>query len=364
MKHVQTPLVLSALIAGILLALPGGRCPAGEPPWSFVVLADPKPESDTADDAGIQKSFGKDLMYLKETWIDKADANRPAPAFVLVPGDFAPAEVTDQTFAKVLGAEFPWLPVVGNHDLSSRPYMAKVLARYEKKLGIHYGPRDGSRGQYEFAFRNVQFVAMDQYSRGDVAAADDDEANLPAAAGPARYAWVAGTLKASKTPYRIVMGHEPAWPFHNHTNDPLHAKPDERDRFWRMLAEANCQAYLCGHTHVYSTYRWLGNGDPGRWQDYTSRIIPDPLGVWQIDAGRSAGLGHSEDRVLVHCRVTEECIQVETHVSAKGPGGFTPWRVPPDGKNATYRFKIYPEAKSNLPPAAPKAGATTRAAAP
>jgi len=151
------------------------------------------------------------------------------------------------------------------------------------------------------------------------------------------------------------MGHEPAWPFHNHTNDPLHTGTEVRDRFWRMLAEANCQAYLCGHSHVYSTYRWLGNADPARWQNYTSKIIPGAIGVWQIDAGRAAGPGHSEDRVLVHCRVTEECIQVETHVSAKGSGGFGPWRVPPDAKNALHRFKVYPDPKANLPASEPKA---------
>lgn len=350
---------LLPVLAVTLLLLLIGRCPAGEAPWAFVALADPKPVGQTADGKGIQKSFGKDLMYLKDAFIDKAEPNRPAPSFVIVPGDFSPAGVTDQTFAKVLGEDFPWLPVMGNHDLSSRDAMAKVLARYEKRLGIHHGPKDGPPGQYEFTFRNVLFVAPDQHGpktrpRKGPAKAAADEAN---SAGPppigAKYKWLQDTVAASKAPFRIVVVHEPAWPFHRHTGDLLHGTSEERDRFWQLLADSNCQLLLTGHTHAYSTYQWLGNADPDRWQKHTSGIIPGPLGVWQIDAGRAAGPASHQTRVLVYCKVTDECIEVETHVAAATSKGDRPWQVPPDARNARYRLKIYPEVKSNLPAGAP-----------
>ncbi|HZU86626.1 MAG TPA: hypothetical protein VFF78_04015, partial [Anaerolineaceae bacterium] len=77
--------------------------------------------------------------------------------------------------------------------------------------------------------------------------------------------------------HNFVVGHEPAFPLPDmdngrlrHETDSLNAHPENRDRFWTLLAAYDA-IYLCGHTHNTSVERIQG--------------------VWQIDAGHARGLG-------------------------------------------------------------------------
>jgi hypothetical protein len=51
----------------------------------------------------------------------------------------------------------------------------------------------------------------------------------------------------------------------------LNQYPENRDRFWNLLVDFGVKAYICGHTHNYSS--------------------ADFNGVWQIDAGHARGTG-------------------------------------------------------------------------
>ncbi|MCX6376652.1 MAG: hypothetical protein NTU88_11575, partial [Armatimonadetes bacterium] len=75
-----------------------------------------------------------------------------------------------------------------------------------------------------------------------------------------------------------VIGHEPAFPQPDaapphrlrHNGDSLDAFPTNRNAFWSTLVAHGVKAYICGHTHNYSTIKIDG--------------------VWQMDVGHARGM--------------------------------------------------------------------------
>jgi len=66
--------------------------------------------------------------------------------------------------------------------------------------------------------------------------------------------WLEKDLAANKKAEHIfVMGHSPAFPAGPHVHSALDARPAERDKFWKVLAEYNVDAYLCAHEHLYNS---------------------------------------------------------------------------------------------------------------
>lgn len=342
---------------------PASTAPASrsrEKLWAFAVVTDPEPHTAPADKNALAP-FADDLRYLKDTFVTKATPERPRPELVIVPGDIAPAEVTAKVFKEILGEEIPWLPVPGNHDQSrgEAKQMSSILASYEK-LGLKWGPAGPTGLQYYFTYRNTLFAGLNIYWDGKLTAGSEIAGDGLTEEG---LKWVRSTLAGSAARYKIVYGHRPAWPFGSrHPKDTLAKSPESRDQFWKALAEGGCQLYLCGHTHNYSTYRWLGNEDPSRWNGYASNLIPQALGVWQLDACSVRGTGSSYDRVVVYCRVSDEAIQVETHLWPKALGPKGSYGVPANTDSTLYQFKIFPELKDNVPSNPQTRDATTQPA--
>lgn len=70
--------------------------------------------------------------------------------------------------------------------------------------------------------------------------------------------WLEADLAATAQPIKLVFGHEPAFPIGIHVGESLDVYPEERDRFWTILAGHGVKAYFCGHEHVYD--RWIKDG--------------------------------------------------------------------------------------------------------
>ena len=336
--------VAIALVSWLLVL--AGACPAQDKPWAFAVVTDPEPHTPRGD-KNARAPFTDDLIYLKETFVTKATADRPAPELVVVPGDVAPFDVTAKAFRDVLGDGLPWLPVPGNHDQSAEESkkMSGLLGGYEK-LALRWGPMGPTGLQYSFTRHNILFVGLNIYWNGKKTPGSEIAASGLGAEG---LQWAQETLSGSDARYKIVYGHRPAWPFGGrHDKEPLAESTDLRDRFWKTLADHGCQLYLCGHTHSYGAYRWLGNEDPNRWQGHTSKIIPEALGLWQVNAGSVRGEGSAYDRTVLYFRVTDKAIQVETHIWRKADGAKGKYELPPNTDTELYQFEIYPDLKDNL----------------
>jgi hypothetical protein len=191
------------------------------------------------------------------------------------PGDIDPPEHTRAEVDKVFGESFPWYPAVGNHDLSSLPYLRSY---FDKRLAktAKAGPAGTRETTYSFDAGDVHVAIINVYWNGSAAPVNDAYRDENVVA-PLRE-WLAADLDASQKPWKLVVAHPPAYPqpdrnWHEtrHVGQSLDKHPAERDAFWKMLEQHGSTAYICGHSHRYSKYR------------------PEGGQVWQIDSGLARG---------------------------------------------------------------------------
>ena len=119
-------------------------------------------------------------------------------------------------------------------------------------------------------------------------------------------------LQDNTQPAIFVFGHEPAFPFHRHLYDSLNKYEANRDAFWGLLEREAVIAYVCGHTHVFSTYQPAGST------------------VWQIDVG-NAGNDSSflDGQSFLSVTVTNAEVQFEVCRNHDGPFSCAPgWSQP------------------------------------
>lgn len=245
-----------------LLALTG--C-AGAPAWNFDVAADmrgytPPEYPGPAYFAGACEAI-RDLG---------------PGAFMLSPGDFDPPARTRATIDDVLGKDYIWYPVIGNHEFDAEDHLPWLRAGNEGGRKLPYIVRSGPPGAvetcYSFDYKNAHFVVLNEYYDGlrDVAT---DGCITEALLG-----WLRDDLEANTKPLIFVAGHEPVvsmpdidnWRV-RHQGDSLDKYPAQTLAFWRLLREHRVLAYFCGHTHDAS--------------------ICKINGIWQIDAGHARGMG-------------------------------------------------------------------------
>lgn len=235
--------------------------PVGLAPFSFTVAGDMRAETGPG-------KFPAVLSAIRES-------GGPG-SFLVVPGDIDPAEGAARAIALGLGEDFPWYPVVGNHDAESRRDLEWIRQRFPALPGVaRRGPPPCADTTYSFDRGSAHVVVLNVYcdARGD-ARTDGD-------ISPELQAWLAADLDANRLPWVFVFGHEPAfpqpdatWGTRRHVGDSLDKYPAHRDAFWQLLAERRVTAYIHGHAHQYS------------------RLLRD--GVWQIDAGIAAGTGRQD----------------------------------------------------------------------
>ncbi len=245
------------LIVGLLLLWSG----AAQGAFKFIGWADNRPY-----DAANRARFRWALQEM----------NRVAgggPLFHIVPGDFDLTAQTDEDITNISSVK-TWHYAPGNHD-----------------------PERLSATHWSMDVENVHFVFLNEYLTGDGRVGDSD------------YNWLVNDLNANTKPAVFIIGHEPAFPENRHVGDSLDAYPVERDRFWNLLNERQVLAYICGHTHVYSTY-----------SDETGPTIQIDLG----NAGNPSITGNPQTFVIFD--VTDQ--QVDVYVydgfqSESYSGGFS-----------------------------------------
>jgi len=198
-----------------------------------------------------------------------------AGEFMVSPGDIDPPRHVYEVIRAVLGDDYAWYPVVGNHEAETPEDMAWLRDYNPGGLAlprtVHNGPPGSEETTYSWSFGNAHFVSINQYYDGATDAGADgvvlDEL----------YYWLAWDLSEAESEHVFVFGHEPivAMPDMDngrvrHQGDSLDQYPRSTARFVNLLRKHNA-VYVCGHTHN-ATYGQVN-------------------GVWQIDAGHCRGLG-------------------------------------------------------------------------
>ena len=195
-------------------------------------------------------------------------------AFMISPGDIDPPQYVKATIEKVLGDDYLWYPVVGNHEAETKEDMVWLREWGSKDIPhlVRRGPENGRETTYSFDYGNAHFAVINQYYDGQSDTGTDGDIC------DELYEWLKNDLEATSKRHIFVIGHEPIISIpdmdtgrYRHRGDNLDAHRRNNHRFQKLLREHNITAYICGHTHNFS-YAKIN-------------------GIWQIDAGHCRGIG-------------------------------------------------------------------------
>jgi hypothetical protein len=221
-------------------------------------------------------------------------------SFMIVLGDLDPPSATRELIASVLGKDYLWYPVIGNHDLEVEANTEYLRAMNRGTIGLPNVLRKGPAGceetTYSFDWNNVHFVVLNVYYDGK----NDNKADGMVV--PELLKWLESDLQQNTNKRVLVFGHEPIYPFLDmdngsvrHLSDALDKYPDAALKFHRLLANYHVTAYFSGHTHAASYANinglWLINS--GHIYGQEDRYIPATLFAViskQFDTDRAKGI--------------------------------------------------------------------------
>ncbi len=195
-------------------------------------------------------------------------------SFMVSPGDVEPVTASANLIAKVLGEDYPWYPVIGNHDIEDSTYMQNMREFNDNGNSlpnvVNVGPPGSVETTFSFDYGNCHFVVLNQYFDGKSDMGTDG--NLV----PELLDWLEQDLKKNTKPYVFVSGHEPLIAMPDlangrirHVGDSLDKYPRKAFKFHQLMLKYNVVAYLCGHTHNTS--------------------YSNINGLWQFDCGHARG---------------------------------------------------------------------------
>lgn len=195
-------------------------------------------------------------------------------SFMISPGDLdvdPPSAVRDM-IDRTIGEDYPWYPVLGNHDPES-PSSMEYLRAYSATVPniVNRGPVGCETTTFSFDWGNTHFVVLNQYYDGV------NDWGLEGAMVPKLMEWLAADLEATTKDHIFVVGHEPLLPMPDmdngrlrHQGDSLDEDPETAFAFHQLLLKHDVDAYVCGHTHNTS--------------------VGKINGLWQLDTGHARGL--------------------------------------------------------------------------
>lgn len=260
-----TSIRLSTLL--LVVVLVGGTAPVfgseeSDEPFVFIVAADMRNFA----------AAGEESEHFSGAC--KAIAAVGAGSFMISPGDLdvdPPTAVRDM-IDRTIGEDYPWYPVLGNHDPES-PSSMQYLREYSLTVPnvVNRGPAGCEETTFSFDWANTHFVVLNQYYDGT------RDWGLKGALVPELLTWLEEDLAATTKEHIFVFGHEPLLPMPDmdngrlrHQGDSLDEDPETAFAFHQMLRKYDVDAYVCGHTHNTS--------------------VGKINGLWQLDPGHARGL--------------------------------------------------------------------------
>lgn len=224
-------------------------------------------------------------------------------SFMVSPGDLDPVAASIDLITRILGEDYPWYPVNGNHEIED---MADMEALRNINAGgnslpniVNSGPPGSLETMFSYDYGNCHFIILNQYFDGQSDMGTDGDIV------PETLEWLEKDLKMNKKPYVFVVGHEPLISMPDLTNgrirhvgDSLDQYPRKAYNFYSLLMKYNVVAYLCGHTHntSYSNINGLWQFDCGHARG-TEDVFPE--GIYSSISNLTDNMGLPLDSAFV-----------------------------------------------------------------
>jgi len=208
--------------------------------------------------------------------------------FIVVVGDMDPFFRVRTSIASVLGYNYPFYTVIGNHDVGGTNKRSDLYpaSNWQNAFGIILYNRDNLQGivrwgpdipspgltgsfekngirwvtcydsagiqgakytSYSFDRGNAHFVVLDLYAGQSWEMREDGRI------WTALYDWLEKDLASTRKEHVFVFAHEPVW-----AGTSLNDRPVSKETFWNLLVKHHVVAYFCGHRHQYTVENHQG----------------------------------------------------------------------------------------------------------
>jgi hypothetical protein len=274
----------------------------------ILVAAIPFAANDTGDDlvfviAADMRNFTADGEWSKNfSGACEAIKEVGAGSFMISPGDLdvrPPSAVRDM-ITKVIGEDYPWYPVLGNHDPES-PSTMEYLREYSNSVPnvVKRGPNGCEETTYSFDYGDTHFVVLNVYFDGV------KDWGLEGDVVPELLEWLEADLEATTKSRIFVFGHEPLMAMPDmdngrirHQGDSLDENPENAFAFHQLMLKHGVNAFVCGHTHntSYAKINGLWQLDPGHARGLEEASYADQMYAAierAIEEGKKRGVGEA-----------------------------------------------------------------------
>lgn len=224
---------------------------------TIAFMSDGRPRN--TGEAALKYDFDQLLAQMDTGW------TLDAIQFV---GDMDYLTNTVATLADSVVWNVPVFHCIGNHEVDNQYDLYAVRDAFEN---YHFNPVAGPAGTeettYYYEVGDMLVVVINEYWDGDNdgdgdwytpgGGRDEDDSTFKYSTTDGGYItdelfdWLEEVLSTSTKTYKLVVGHEPAYPVDRHVGDSLDRDEANRDKFWNLLKTKGVTAYMCAHDHNF-----------------------------------------------------------------------------------------------------------------